>query len=98
MGAFPAIASNSEQLTAPVNGTLDSLAQRNAEPGNSGISMDGLVAGETPKNEETYPLLNGKAGKSTQKIPWVGIYMLYDIVPRRVLLQTLRRMCDFWGA
>lgn len=33
MGAFPAIASNSEQLSPPVNGTLDSLAQRNAEPG-----------------------------------------------------------------
>eukprot|EP00435_Cladocopium_sp_Y103_P021244 s4468_g5.t1 len=31
VGAFPAIASNSEQLTAPVNGTLDSLAQSNAE-------------------------------------------------------------------
>ena len=43
MGAFPAIASNSEQLTAPVNGTLDSLAQRNAEPGSSGISMDGWM-------------------------------------------------------
>ena len=33
VGAFPAIASNSEQLSPPVNGTLDSLAQRNAEPG-----------------------------------------------------------------
>ena len=34
VGAFPAIASNSERLTAPVSGTLDSLAQSNAEPGN----------------------------------------------------------------
>ena len=33
VGAFPAIASTSEQLTAPVSGTLDSLAQSNAEPG-----------------------------------------------------------------
>lgn len=31
VGAFPSIASNSEKLTPPVNGTLDSLAQRNEE-------------------------------------------------------------------
>lgn len=42
VGAFPAIASNSEQLTAPVNGTLDSLAQSNAEPGNPTWALEWL--------------------------------------------------------